>query len=314
LDLNFWTNKPDWYKDADLYGKKVLLWHEYEYKAVEYFLDLPLWHDAQKIFLIGQEADFPPLVNIDPRVYIWDSVLLDKPRCYPFYFWWHQTKEIEKYLGHLNKLTNAQTNNPTYLFEFMIGVDRPHRQFTKKMITDNKLENFFLHNFTGQYIPGSEIELTDAHNRENSSIRYNRHQTANRSTILPYKIYNDSWFSLVHETKTDICFFTEKTAKALYSKRMFVFFGAQHALRDLHRLGYQTFNTVIDESYDCEPDDYVRWQKACDQVKYICQCNPETLYKKVLPILDHNQKQFVSQDWQEKMLKQIKQIAEDIKL
>jgi hypothetical protein len=43
---------------------------------------------------------------------------------------------------------------------------------------------------------------------------------------------------------------TEKTAKPIWAKRLFVMFGTPGFLKKLHELGFKTFDHVIDESYD----------------------------------------------------------------
>jgi hypothetical protein len=59
--------------------------------------------------------------------------------------------------------------------------------------------------------------------------------------------------SIVSETTQNEWFPTEKTYKSLMLGHPFVIFGGQHSLAKLKNLGFQTFDPVIDESYDlCE--------------------------------------------------------------
>lgn len=57
-------------------------------------------------------------------------------------------------------------------------------------------------------------------------------------------------------------FITEKTARPMYNKHPFVILSTRNFLSNLKYLGYETFNTVIDESYDHIEDPYQRLDKA----------------------------------------------------
>lgn len=107
--------------------------------------------------------------------------------------------------------------------------------------------------------------------------------------IPPTDIYRNSWYSLIAETQSsDSNFFTEKTIKALFAKRVFVMFGSCGQLARLRQLGYQTFENVIDESYDLEPNNRLRWKKAFDQVLELSKKDPVQVYQQLMPVLEHN--------------------------
>jgi hypothetical protein len=74
----------------------------------------------------------------------------------------------------------------------------------------------------------------------------------------------------------------------LFEKRLFVIFGAQGVLKRLCELGYQTFSSVIDESYDSEPDDTKRWTMAFNEVLKLLDADHQAIYEKIIPILEHN--------------------------
>jgi hypothetical protein len=74
----------------------------------------------------------------------------------------------------------------------------------------------------------------------------------------------------------------------LFEKRLFVLFGSQGLLKRLHDQGYKTFHDVIDESYDQEPDDNLRWSMAFAQLVKLSTANHIELYQQLQPILQHN--------------------------
>ena len=107
--------------------------------------------------------------------------------------------------------------------------------------------------------------------------------------IVPWNVYQNSLYSLIAETNfEDYFFFTEKTAKALYGQRPFVFFGAQGQLEDLRRLDFKTFGTVIDETYDSIKDPTERFTAAFEQVRWLFNQNHQYIFQKLQSIVEHN--------------------------
>jgi hypothetical protein len=65
-------------------------------------------------------------------------------------------------------------------------------------------------------------------------------------------------------------------------------FSNANYLQGLHRLGFETFSSVIDETYDTNRLDFGRFKQATDQLVYLSQQDPVKIYEKIKPILDHN--------------------------
>ena len=111
--------------------------------------------------------------------------------------------------------------------------------------------------------------------------------------------YNDSYCSIILETHFDVdksngCFLTEKTFKAIKHGQPFVIAGAQGSLSLLRQLGYRTFDHAIDNSYDLEPNPTERYKKL---KQVIADLHKQDLHRWFLSCLDdveHNQKLFCS--------------------
>lgn len=98
-------------------------------------------------------------------------------------------------------------------------------------------------------------------------------------TLLP-TVYRNSYFSIVSETNfynTETRFLTEKTYKTIAFKHPFLLLGPPHILKYFRERGYQTFSTVIDESYDDEVDDGNRMLMILNETKRLCSLNNEDL-------------------------------------
>lgn len=117
--------------------------------------------------------------------------------------------------------------------------------------------------------------------------------------IIPWNIYDQTAYSIVTETLTDngFNFYTEKTAKPIMARRLFVAFAGQYHLRNLRQLGFRTFDGIIDESYDLEADPAIRWKKALDQVDYLCAQDQSRVLAQIKDIVDHNFEVMQATDW-----------------
>jgi hypothetical protein len=110
-----------------------------------------------------------------------------------------------------------------------------------------------------------------------------------RIYTTPHEVYNNSWYSIISETYQNHRYQpTEKTAKAFLGKRIFVAFCCQHFLKNLKMLGFKTFDSIIDESYDEVEDTVQRFDLAWQQIRKLSLANPCDVYDKVSLILDHN--------------------------
>jgi hypothetical protein len=81
----------------------------------------------------------------------------------------------------------------------------------------------------------------------------------------------------------------EKITKVILARRVFVLFGASLYLQRLQDLGFETFGSIIDESYDSMSTvDTQRYQQAFNQMLSLSYQDPVKVYNKIKPVLDHN--------------------------
>lgn len=110
--------------------------------------------------------------------------------------------------------------------------------------------------------------------------------------------YTDSYFNIVLETHFDAdqsagAFLTEKTFKPIKHAQPFVVVGAAGSLSALRKLGYRTFDSVLDNTYDTIADNTERWlavRRLISQIKN----NPHDLFVACVEDIRHNQQLFVS--------------------
>ena len=205
-------------------------------------------------------------------------------------------------------------------FDALLGVLKPHRDFVYKAVNDNNLNDKFIMTYGGAWddnsfyaekyfawepdcIPVGKIIGTA------DWVDYYGVRTG-LSRVIPIQVFNDTYYSIVAETDHDntLSFFSEKTAKALIARRLFVAFTGYKFLHNLRQYGFQTFGNVIDESYDLEINDEKRYTMAFEQVKYLCNTNPETVIEKIQEVLEHNYKVIMETDWTQYAINQIQDV------
>lgn len=223
------------------------------------------------------------------------------------------------YQSMLHKIAQLQHNEtkPMY-FDALLGTVKPHRNFVYNSIVDANLQDQIIMTYqncgpeqlgaTGVW--ESDIEPFEPATIKNSTdtVRYQSQQIA-LCRILPVDIYNRTAYSIVTETGTDnrYSFFTEKTAKPIMARRLFVMFSGRGFLRNLRSLGFQTFSNVIDENYDLIYNEPSRWAAAFEQVQRLCKMDQLEVFDKIAPALEHNYNLLMTTDWTQHMLTQLQE-------
>ncbi len=205
-------------------------------------------------------------------------------------------------------------------FDALLGQPRQHRDIAYNLLKPHQdqviltymrdfSQGLYDHDFTAQTIqsrPDNEytwdIEgLGVPNNPVNFTIEpVELHgQKVSISQIVPINIYNETAYSVVTETNfmNSYTFYTEKTVKPILARRLFVAFSGQHYIRNLHNLGFQTFDSIIDESYDEEPDMIKRYQMVYEQMQYLMSQPQARILEQIKPITEYNYDHMITSDW-----------------
>lgn len=198
-------------------------------------------------------------------------------------------------------------------FDVLLGCQRYHRDYVNHYIdtnlADKTIKTYFKRwnvdlRTTDHIFEPTGIEFLDQNNYFNTVhiVKYFGYKM-NLSAIVPIDIYNKTHYSLVTETNysNNFNFYTEKIVKPILAKRLFVVIAGRHYLKNLRRLGFQTFNNVIDESYDEIDDNETRWNHALQQVARLCDSSIENIKKQISTITEHNYN-LMMEDWNKKFI------------
>lgn len=209
------------------------------------------------------------------------------------------------------------------VFDILLGQPRDHRDIIYNFINTNHLNNQVLmtyisyhnritanENNSGWIWEDEGIEIIDRDPQRSSDyVSYYGDQML-LSQIVPIQVYNQTAYSVVCETNysDNFVFNTEKIVKPILARRLFIAFAGKHYLRNLQRLGFRTFNNIIDESYDDEPDYKLRGKMICHQISYLLQQDQQKILNAIRPIVDHNYDIMMNTDWSGNFLKELQAV------
>jgi len=225
------------------------------------------------------------------------------------YFFWSTTDFYRAVPNYLEQLTSA----PSKGFDVLLGRRKPHR--------DILFENIDHSCNIVRYFPENEGDIRQYANTEfewpifppKEEVTMTAQEVTvggiiiSLSQVIPYTIYNQTHYTLVAETCADneFSFFTEKIVKPMLAKRLFIVAAGQYYLRNLRRLGFQTFSGIVDESYDNIEDQTERTVAVSLQVDRLCGFDGNLVKSAITDIVEHNYRRIMKFNWQEDMVKNI---------
>lgn len=200
-------------------------------------------------------------------------------------------------------------------FDILLGWQKPHRSIVHDYIIDNDLsENVIMTYLTDRTKSINqqgiwEVAVPDNTFNTINNINY-LGKLVSLSQIIPVDVYNSTAYTVVCETNYDnhYSFYTEKIVKPILAERLFIVFSGQHYLRNLRRLGFKTFDGIIDESYDSIADNDQRFNLACEQIQYLINQSQGLILEKIRPITEHNKRIMLATDWYGDFLKELQAV------
>jgi hypothetical protein len=219
------------------------------------------------------------------------------------------------------------TDSRPYKFLFLNGRLRPHRKCLIDGLRERGLLDHALWSnlgstvemeFTSKLVPDKqehirllppEYEIPRAVTQLNtvSTTGFVKHELFSNTwgdAIVNHRCYIDTWFSLVSETIFDYpySFRTEKIYKPILMAHPFVVAANCGYLRDLRNVGFQTFDSIIDEKYDQIDCPHARIKRIIETVRYLVKGGPEHFWEASRDICKYNQQHLVEYNQQQRAL------------
>jgi hypothetical protein len=244
--------------------------------------------------------------------------------CYPE--WMESTVCIYKNLPDVISQIDPYSRRE-FMFDALLGNSSDSRIFlfnSLKELKDQIILTFSLDENGRQlkrddyfmYEPGCQIlkpHLDDPNGHHTCQWVEYKGQIGLLSQIINVDIYQKSAYTVIAETNTmeSHTFFTEKIAKPMIARRLFLVLANPGYLNDLKKLGFQTFDGIIDESYDQITDTESRIIAIVDQIRYLCTQDQQEIFKKIKPIVEHNYNLIMHTNWLEHAGNSINQIIKN---
>lgn len=193
-----------------------------------------------------------------------------------------------------------------HLFVSLIGNERPERTLFSNLINESinpskdvvlRYAGKDLRKDSSTYdIPIINFKTYGAYSAISGSSNSLEKYDYTVSGSIPINLYNSGYFNLIVETDikwTDSFMVTEKTIKSLITGMPFVVASTPYFLSNLRKMGFLTYDTLWDESYDNETDMLSRFTKIVElcnslesfdwvgnkeKLEYIALKNQQTFY------------------------------------
>jgi hypothetical protein len=233
--------------------------------------------------------------------------------------WFATSTAFYKQVSILDSLTPYKVKPK--VFDILLGGPREHRtviyDYIKQSNFNDRVIMTYLRDYTtslqqsdlSNWIWPDGLEIpADNLRRTVTPVMYHGHWLT-LSQVVPINVYNQTAYTVVAETNyaNHYSFYTEKIVKPILAERLFLVVSGRHYLRNLHKLGFKTFDGIIDESYDNIDNTAERYSKVCDQIRFLCSQPQEDILNKIRPITEHNKQVMLTTDWQGSTFKSLQE-------
>lgn len=204
-------------------------------------------------------------------------------------------------------------------FRYLNGQDRHHRNLLYKEISSRGVLDQALCSYLGYhtdpehrcdiplrilpdnyetpYRDHGSLPYASGDERSRFNFTWNYWRTQPVPMQLHVSQFTDSYFTVEAEMSVQHFFPTEKTFKPILAGHPFVILGPCGFYQRLHQLGFRTFDHIIDESFDHEPDLHTRIKMIADQVQLLCESDLDAFLNAVKDICIYNQQHYINNHW-----------------
>ena len=186
-------------------------------------------------------------------------------------------------------------------YEF-VALSRTHKWWRASVMADLQQSGMLTHSLWSY---NTNLVLGDAPTDNPAFMRAGPYTCDNLTTeqhndhsLTVGQHYSDAYFNIVLETHFDAdgsggTFLTEKTFKPIKNGQPFVLVAPAGSLQCLRDLGYRTFDSVLDNTYDLETNNTQRWLKVKHTLQQI-QADPHDMLLRCWDDIEHNQQLFLA--------------------
>ena len=256
----------------------------------------------------------------------------------PHYYFFHGWAALDWFRGydHSFLIARARDRNPTQTFmspNRIVGGRRDHRVLFLYNVFKNQLEHN--HISAPRTCPEEGVDITSIAQKytrvyQDITHVFNQAQLPRLFAGESTQQMSSYWLSNLTEVQdsliyvpTETVYFgrrthiTEKTFKAIAMEMPFVLVACAGSLAYLREYGFQTFDSVFDESYDLEINDIRRIEKVAVLLKSLDQMSVKQrheIHQACLPIVQHNYNHFYRGGFADVLWQELKSMLEGIRV
>ena len=188
----------------------------------------------------------------------------------------YEVDYIRKRNKHFMSLNRAERRHRTDLVDFLIDTKLIERGFVSYSPKELYLDTNFV-----------DVEHLESESHDLME------------DISGEEYYRDSYFNIVTETHfyENSLFLSEKIYKPIIYKQPFLVYSSPFSMKRLRTIGYKTFSSIIDESYDLEVDNNKRRKMIELEIERLCNLPLDelhNLYVSIKDILEYNFEYFIN--------------------
>jgi len=239
---------------------------------------------------------------------------------YPWVIWQHWLHDAVKVYKTSTMQNYINKHDPTtikpMLFDALLGGERIYRTLLHDWIEqDESISQQTIMAYYGGKTTRPKIilepDMVVPETITHFGVPCKFHDIVARTGLIPpVSVYQQTAYSIVTETNAqhNQVFFTEKIARVMVCRRLFIALSSYRYLHYLRESGFKTFGHIINESYDLEVDDVRRWRMAFEQMQQLATMDQRQVLEQIQPIVEHNLQVLMSTDWHQQMSTSVKQI------
>ncbi len=261
---------------------------------------------------------------VDPLQYL-ESVNVDRPftivsglyhyyqrpdpriKFLPFWAMWMS----DPYTGILDRQYHRFSNSPKkYKFSCLNGTAKEHRKLLYVLLNQKHYFKDIVFTFGHRPLTTvfpNEILLTIEEQKIYQSLPQavefiDSDAIVGIDLTLNHPAYQESYVNLVTETTVVSPMLSEKTFKPIVAGQLFVLIACPGAIQFLRDIGIDTFDDIIDHSYDIILDTRTRINKALEQVDLLIEKDLDATYNNIKYRLEQNSIYMRSQKFRDQFI------------
>jgi hypothetical protein len=302
INFDQFTNadKLEWKRIAELYSPNLLAISDHEFikMSIDQILAI-IYHGNRNMFFIHSELNS---VEVDQ---LKNSTLI------PVYYWCHAliARDWFRYAKHDPALTIKNVNKSFLIYNRAWSGTREYRLKFAEMLVKNDLSEVC-------YMGFNAIDngiMYQIHKFKNSALQikstdlekhfFNNQTSSNASADYCTEDYQQTQIEVVLETLFDDLrwHLTEKTLRPIACGHPFILASTPGSLKYLRSYGFETFNGLIDETYDDILDPVQRLSAIIESMKQLLSADQETWHQ-LQVIAKRNQQRFFSDEFQQQVI------------